>query len=127
MPLLFSCLFNGLFDVLDLVLARLTLPVPIVQSLIVFTSPVRVIEPISHVRVLVQWVVFSFLRVGFHWVNLVLRTQLLIIVLCSRVRFLKLSDIVAHIMDLLYKIHVVGHDLQIVSLVDLTFNLKSFL
>ena len=38
-----------------------------------------------------------------------------------------LNNVVSNVTDLLYKIHIVRHDLQVISLMDLAFNLKALL
>ena len=56
-----------------------------------------------------------------------LRTVLLVLVFFVLLVLLQLLDIAAHVADPLNEVHVVSHDLQIVSLVDLALNLKALL
>ena len=107
-------------------MARFTLFVQIEQCFVVFaahdgaTHAAQVI-----VRSIVEWVVLVLLLRVANRLNLVLRAQLLVIVFCLSTLLFDFIDASTYLVDLLDQVHVVGHDLKIVRLMNLAFRLKA--
>ena len=124
--LLGQSFFDVLLKHLNVVLARLTLSAQTKKGLIVLAAS-RVAKVAEDTRVFIEPVrVFQILQVAGR-LDAVLRTELLVLVFFVLLVLLQLLDIAAHLADPMNEVHVVSHDLQIVSLVDLALNLEALL
>lgn len=81
----------------------------------------------QHVRVLIKIVLVLEFFEGAGWLDAVARTHLLVLVLSIDAFFLFLDDVLTNIAYSKDQVHIVGHDLQVVSLVDLAFDLEALL
>jgi len=71
------------------------------------------------------WVLEVFEDLG--WLDSVLGALILVGVVCVCLTRVQCRDVLSDIADLLDEVHIVGHDLQVVSFVDLRLNLKTLL
>ena len=124
--LLLSSFLNGLLELLYHASAMFPLAAQIVKCFVILTAggPHRIPQ---HVRVLIEIVLVLefFERAG--WLDAIARTHLLVLVLSIDAFFLFLDDVLTNIRYSTDQVHIVGHDLQVVSLVDLTFDLEALL
>ncbi len=77
----------------------------------VLTEPVGVVEVVE----------------GLSWLDTVPGAQVLVRIVRVDLALSYLNNVVSNITDLLYEIHIVSHDLQVISFMDLAFNLKALL
>ena len=121
-----SCLLNLLLHHLDLATASLPLIPELLESLVVLASS-WVTNSAQHARILLQPVVIVEVLESLCRLNAILGAHLLILVLSLHFLLVLPLDAVTHGTNLLDQLHVVSHNLQVVSLVDLTLNLEALL
>ena len=108
-------------------MARFTFLVQVEQRFVVFAAHdgAAHASQVIGVRAIVQWVILVLLLRVPNRLNLVLRAQLLVVVLSLSPLFLDFIDASTYLVDFLDQVHVVGHDLKVVRLMNLAFRLKS--
>ena len=102
--------------------AVLTFFTQVVESLVVLTTD-RVSHIPEDVRVFAEPVRVFQMFESFGWLNSMLGAHLLIIVLRISLLTIAFRDIYAKLGEVGDQVHVVSHDENVVSLVDLTFYL----
>jgi len=121
-----TSLLNGLLEHLDVVATVFPHSSQVHERLVVL-SPSWVLQVTKHVAVLVQPVgVLEVFKVA-GGLDTVPSAHLLILVLSIDLLTVKLRDVLSDITDLLDKVHIVSHDLQVVRLMNLALDLKTLL
>ena len=97
----------------------------IVKCLIILTarSSHRICQ---NIRVLIKIVIVVNFLNGTGWFDAITRTHLLVLVLSINALALFRLDVFTDLSYSLDQVHVVGHDLQVVSLVNLALDLEAF-
>ena len=120
-------LFELLLEFLDVPAAFLALHSQILQLVVVMASPDVIAHISEHSRVFFQILrVFEVFKL-IGCLDAILCTQLLVLVLLIRLLTITISNAYTQIKAFLDQIHVVAHDQNMVSFVNLSFDLKSLL
>ena len=120
--LLLASLFQALAEHLDVGTPLLTLLAQVVEGFVVLAAD-RVSHISKHVRVFCEPVRVLKIRKLSRWLDAMLRTHLLIIVLSVGLLTRALLNVVTKKANVLNQVHIVAHDENVVGFVDLTFNL----